>query len=138
MKVSGFTFVKNATKLYIPAKQAIASILPAVDEMIVAVGAGDPDDRTLEEIESLQSEKIKIIHTEWNVEAFPRNTVFAAETDKAMAACSGDWLFYIQCDEAMHEDYLPVVRKAMETYLNDDEVEGFLFKYRHFWGNYEH
>ena len=50
MKISGFTMIKNATKLYFPIKQSIESILPIVDEYVVALGDCDEDDKTLEEI----------------------------------------------------------------------------------------
>ena len=60
MTISGFTMVRNATNLYFPIKEAIASILPIVDEFIVALGKGDEDDATEKEILSLQSPKIKI------------------------------------------------------------------------------
>lgn len=138
MKISGFTFVKNATKLYIPAKQAIASALPLVDEFVVALGDNDENDQTRAEIESLNSTKIKIIDTVWDTENYAKNTIFAQQTDIAKAHCTGDWLFYIQCDEAIHEDYLPVVKAAMEKYLNDEKVDGLLFSYKHFWGDYKH
>ena len=46
MKISGFTMVKNAAKLYYPIKQSIMSVLPIVDEFIVALGDCDPDDKT--------------------------------------------------------------------------------------------
>jgi len=138
MKISGFTFVKNATKLYIPAKEAIASVLPLVDEFVVALGDNDPDDTTRAEIESLNSPKVKIIDTVWDTKNYPKNTVFARETDKAKEACSGDWLFYIQCDEVLHEQFHPAVKAGMNKYLNDKEVEGLLFQYKHFWGDYNH
>ncbi|NNC85000.1 MAG: hypothetical protein HKN75_02895, partial [Bacteroidia bacterium] len=48
MKISGITFGKNVSKLYYPIKPAIESILPVVDEMIIALGKGDADDNTLE------------------------------------------------------------------------------------------
>ena len=51
MFVSGFTFIRNAIKLDYPVKEAILSILPVVDEMVVAVGESDDDTRLL--IESL-------------------------------------------------------------------------------------
>ena len=138
MRVSGFTFVKNATKLFIPAKEAIASVLPLVDEFVVALGKGDADDRTREEIESLNDPKIRIIDTEWDTENYPKNTVFARETDKAKEACTGDWLIYIQCDEALHEMYHPAVEAALKKCHRDDEVEGLLFDYVHFWGDFDH
>lgn len=138
MRVSGFTFVKNATQLFIPAKEAIASVLPLVDEFIVALGKGDAGDQTRAEIESLQDPKIRIIETEWDLANYPKNTVFARETDKAKEACTGDWLVYIQCDEAIHEKYHETIRSAMERYHDDREVEGLLFDYVHFWGDFDH
>jgi len=138
MKISGFTFVKNATKLYIPAKQAIASVLPLVDEFIVALGKGNDDDTTRQEIESLNDPKIKFIDTDWDIENFAKNTIFAQQTDIAKQACTGDWLFYIQCDEAINEDYLPIVKSAIVKYDADKEVEGLLFGFKHFWGDYAH
>jgi hypothetical protein len=138
MTISGFTFVKNATKLYFPAKQSILSILPIVDEFVIAIGKGDDDDKTEEVIRSINSDKIKILHTDWETGKYPYNTIFAQQTDVAKEACSGDWLFYLQSDEAIHEKWLPVIKKACNTYLDDKKVDGFLFKYKHFWGDYNH
>src|ERR1700727_3107375 len=99
MTISGFTMVRNATKLYYPIKQAITSILPIVDEFVVALGEGDPDDKTLDEIRSINSDKIRIIHTVWDLDKYPRGMEHAHQTDIAKAAGKGDWLFYLQGDE---------------------------------------
>jgi hypothetical protein len=136
MKISGFTFVRNAEKLFIPAVEAISSILPIVDEFVVAVGRSEDGTRDL--IASIPSPKIRIIDTEWETSEYPKNTVFARETDKAKAACTGDWLFYMQCDEVLHEKYLPIVKDYLTRYIHDVEVEGFIFKYKHFWGDFGH
>jgi hypothetical protein len=138
MKVSGFTFVRNAEVLYIPVQASIASVLPLVDEMVVALGAGDPGDQTEAWIQALNSPKIKIIRTTWDTEAYPKNTIYAQQTDLAKAHCSGDWLVYIQADEALHEDDHPNLRAAMNRYLDEPRVEGFLLNYLHFWGDYQH
>lgn len=138
MKISGFTFTKNATKLYYPVKASIESLLPLVDEFIVALGDCDANDKTEEEIRSIQSDKIKIIHTIWDLKKYPNGQEYAHQTDIAKQACTGDWLFYIQSDEVVHEKYLPLIKANCEKYLKDKEVEGFLFKYRHFWGDYDH
>lgn len=136
MKVSGFSFIKNAENLYIPVKESILSVLPLVDEFIIAVG--DSQDNTRKLIESISSNKIKIIDTVWDLNHYKKNTEFAHQTDIAKKACSGDWLIYIQADEAIHEQDHPTIRKAMQDYLRHDHVEGLLFKYLHFWGDYEH
>jgi len=138
MTISGFTMVRNGAKLYYPIKQAIASILPICDEFVVALGNCDPDDRTLQEIESIGSDKIRIIHTVWDLEKYPRGMEHAHQTDIAREACNGDWLFYVQSDEVVHEEDLPRIRKRCEELLPDKSVEGILFKYRHFWGDYNH
>lgn len=138
MKISGFTFTKNATKLYYPVKASIECLLPLVDEFIVVIGDCDEDDNTEQEINSISSDKIKIIHTAWDLEKYSNGTEYAHQTDIAKAACTGDWLFYLQTDEVVHEKYLPVIKKSCEKYFPDKEVDGFLFKYRHFWGDYNH
>lgn len=138
MLISGFTMIKNATKLYYPIKQAIASILPIVDEFVVALGDCDENDTTLQEIESLNSDKIRIIHTVWDLNKYPNGMENAHQTDIAKNECKGDWLFYVQADEVIHEKYLDNISAACKKYKNDKDVEGFLFKYKHFWGDYDH
>jgi hypothetical protein len=138
MTISGFTMVKNAGKLYYPVKESILSILPLVDEFIVALGDCDSDDRTREIIHSIGNSKIKIIDTVWDVKKFPEGTENAHQTDIAKSYCTGDWLFYLQADEVVHEESLPVIYDRC-SYLNkDNSVEGLLFDYLHFWGDYRH
>lgn len=138
MKISGFTMVKNADKLYYPIRPAIESILPIVDEFVVALGDCDEDDATLAQIEAIKSPKVKIIHTVWDINTYPNGMENAHQTDIAKAACSGDWLFYLQADEVVHEQYLKTIQNACQKYLDHPEVEGFLFKYKHFFGDYQH
>jgi hypothetical protein len=138
MKISGFTFTRNATKLYYPVKAAIESILPIVDEFVVALGDNDPDDTTEQEIRSIKSDKIKIINTPWDMKNFSRGMEYARQTNLAKEACTGDWLFYLQTDEILHEKYHQEVVDACKKYLDVPEVEGFLFNYKHFWGDYDH
>lgn len=130
--------VKNADKLYYPIKQSIMSVLPIVDEFVVAVGDCDSDDRTREIIESIDDPKVKIIDTVWDIEKYPNGTENAHQSNIAKNACSGDWLIYLQADEVIHEKYLPTIQKRCEELLDDAEVEGLLLKYLHFWGDYWH
>lgn len=138
MTISGFTFLRNASKLYYPVKESIESILPVVDEFIIALGEGDADDNTLELIKSIGSDKIRVIHTKWDLEKYPNGTEYAHQTDIAKQHCNGDWLFYLQGDEVIHEDDLPEIRKRCLQLLDNKAVEGLLFNYLHFWGNYNH
>lgn len=138
MKISGFTIVRNAIKYDYPIVEAITSILPICDEVIVAVGKSE--DETLELIRSINSTKIKIVETVWNEKLREGGKVLADETNKAFAAVSADsdWAFYIQGDEVIHEKYLPVIKQAMEEFKADKNVEGLLFNYTHFYGSYDY
>lgn len=137
MKVSGFTFVRNAVKFDYPVVEGIRSILPLCDEFIVAVGNSDDD--TLGLIRSIGSPKIRIIETIWDDSLREGGRVLAVETDKALTAISpdSDWAFYIQADEAFHEDDLPKIEAAMKKYLNDKTVEGLVFNHINFYGTYD-
>jgi hypothetical protein len=138
MKVSGFTFVRNAVLYDYPVVEAIQSILPVCDEVVVAVG--NSEDETLELIKNITSAKIRIIETIWDESLRIGGKVLAVETDKAFHAISHDvdWAFYIQGDEVVHEKYLDVIRSEMEAYKDDDKVDGLLFKYHHFYGSYDY
>ncbi len=136
--ISGFSMGKNAMKLYYPMKQSVMSILPIVDEFIVVLGDSDEDDITRNEILSIGSDKIKIINTVWDIEKYPRGMEHAHQTDIAIEHCSGEWLFYLQSDEVIHEKFLPVIKKRCEELADDKNIEGLLFNYIHFWGDYEH
>ena len=138
MKISGFTFVKNAIQFGYPVVESITSILPIVTEMIVCVG--DSEDDTTKLIESIGSDKIKIIHSVWDNNLKEGGKVLAAETDKAISATAedSDWLFYIQADEVVHEKYHSGILAAMQKYKDDKRVEGLLFNYMHFYGSYKY
>jgi hypothetical protein len=138
MKVSGFTFIKNAVQFDYPAVEAIRSILPLCDEMVVAVG--DSSDSTRELIGSIPSDKIRIIDTVWDPNLREGGTVLADETNKAFHAITGnpDWSFYIQGDEVLHEQYHDAVREGMLRWKDDKEVDGLLFKYKHFYGSFDY
>lgn len=137
MKISGFTIIKNAIKLDFPVVEAIQSVLPLVDEFVVRLGKSN--DATEELIRSIDSPKIRIIPCDWDTSTYNKGgMIYAHETDLALRECTGDWCFYIQGDEVLHEDSIPVIREACKKYLNDSRVEGFLFKYLHFWGDYDH
>ena len=138
MKVSGFTFVRNAVKYGYPVTESINSILPIVDEMVVCLG--NSDDGTEELIKSIGSEKIRIIHSVWDESIREGGKVLAVETNKALdaVAADSDWLFYIQADEVVHEQYHHNISKAMQQYLTDTKVDGLLFNYNHFYGSYSY
>lgn len=136
MRVSGFSFIRNAIKYDYPVVESVTSILPVCHEFIIAVG--DSEDGTADLIRSIPSEKVKIVPTVWDPSLNKGGEILAQQTDIALSHCTGDWCFYIQADEVMHEKYLPSVKSAMERYLMDNRIQGLLFKYRHFYGSYKY
>ncbi|MBI3782638.1 MAG: hypothetical protein HY270_04480 [Deltaproteobacteria bacterium] len=105
MRISGFTFVRNAV---------------STTELLRSIG--DP--------------KIKIIETVWDTSQFVHGASNAQQTNVALKACSGDWCFYVQADEVVHEDDLEPLVQRMQTYRDDPRVEGLLFEYLHFFADY--
>jgi glycosyltransferase involved in cell wall biosynthesis len=137
MKVSGFTFLRNGQKLGYPFVASVRSILPIVDEFIIALGPCDDDTEKM--VRGIGDAKIRIIPTQWNERIQPgysvKGYVYGQQKTIALANCTGDWAFYLEADEVLHEEDLPKIRGAMETYLNDARVEALAFDYLHFYGN---
>lgn len=138
MKVTGFSFIKNAVNFDYPVVEAIKSVLPICDDFIIAVG--ECADGTYDLINSIDQDKIRIVPTVWNEDLREGGRTFALETDKAFAHISedSDWAFYIQGDEVIHENYLDTVYENMKRYKDDPKVDGLLFKYLHFYGSFDY
>ncbi|MEL6721069.1 MAG: glycosyltransferase family 2 protein, partial [Bacteroidota bacterium] len=62
MKVTGFSFIRNAIKFDYPIVEAVRSILPLCDEVVIAVGQSE--DETLELVRDIDP-KVRIIETVW-------------------------------------------------------------------------
>ena len=133
MKVSAFTFIKNGQILGYPFLQSIQSILPIVDEFIINIGESEDD--TLKMVQSIEDKKIRIIESKWNDEMRDRGYVYGQQKMIAQFNCTGDWAFYIEGDEIYHEKDLGQIKKSMEKYLNDSNVEALIFDFKHFYGN---
>lgn len=134
MKISGATFVRNGVKLGYPFIESIKSILPVCDEVVVAVG--DSVDGTREKIERIGSPKIRVIDTVWNESKRSGGEILSEQTNTALSKCTGDWIFYIQADEVLHEDDAPKIIPAVELAGGGRAVDGLAFEYLHFYGGY--
>jgi glycosyltransferase involved in cell wall biosynthesis len=136
MRLSGFSVARNAIDLDYPIVEAISSILPIVDEFVIALG--DSYDETTEVVRSIADPKLKILERVWDKALFDHGAILAHETSAALEQCSGDWCIYLQADEVIHEKYLSVILEACRKYKDDEQVEGFLLSYKHFWGDHFH
>jgi len=137
VKVTGFSFIRNAIKYDYPIRESLLSLLPLCDEVVVAVGASE--DGTLELVKSISPDKIRILETVWDDSLREGGRVLAQETQKAYDTISNStWAFYLQGDEVLHEQDYPAIRKAFADYADDPRVDGLLFRYRHFYGSYDY
>lgn len=132
MRVSGFTFLRNAVVNGYPFEESIRSLLPIVDEYIVAVG--DSEDETYLRLEAINDSKIRIVKTQWNESMTDRGFVYGQQKMIAQYQCSGDWAFYLEADEVLHEDDLKNIQAAMLASFDDGEVEALYFDFLHFYG----
>jgi hypothetical protein len=137
MKVSGFTFLRNGQRLGYPFVASIRSILPLVDEFVIALGPCSDDTEKM--VRAIDDPKIRIIPTHWNERLQPgysvKGFVYGQQKSIALFNCTGDWAFYLEADEVLHENDLPKIQSAMEKHLADPRVEALAFDYLHFYGN---
>ena len=136
MKVSGFSFIRDGERLGYPFLESLRSVLPLCDEFVIAVA--ESEDRTLEMLESLDEPKLRLIKSVWNESCRSHGYVYAQQKMIAQFNCTGDWAFYLEADEVLHEKDIDHIRAAMEFYLSDEEVEVLAFDYYHFYGDANH
>lgn len=134
MQVSGFTIIRDGVRFGYPFVESIHSVLPLVDEFVVLVG--DSQDDTLEQIQAIDSPKMVIRQSVWDPELRRGGQIMAQQTNAAMDYCQGDWCFYLQADEVVHENDLNAIERSMKQNLARPQVEGLSFRYRHFMGDY--
>ena len=137
MRICGFTIVRNAARLGYPFEESIRSLLPLVDELVVAVGRSEhADEDTWERVDAIRAgdARVKPFLTDWPA---PQGggDVLSQQTNLALDRCRGDWAVYLQADEVLHEDDLDVVRASMQDHLRRS-TEGLVFEYLHFWKSY--
>ncbi len=133
--ISGFTFIRNGVELGFPFEASIRSLLPLVDEFVVVVGQSNDD--TLDRIHAIDSPKIRVIETIWNERMADRGFVYAQQKMIAQFACTGDWAFYLEGDEVVHENELANIRASIDKHHCNPAVEALVFDYFHFYGTPE-
>lgn len=103
---------------------------------MVAVAPGEVDDGTRDLVAGLDDPRVRIVDAVWDDAR--RQEIYADLTNRALERCTGDWCLYIQADEVVHEDDHEAIRARARDLLGDRRVEGLLFDYLHFFGDYDH
>ena len=136
MKVSCFSFIRDGVKLGYPFEESIRSALPICDEFVIAVGASD--DPTWDRLQAMGEPKLKLLPTQWNEQCRSHGFVYGQQKMVAQYNCTGDWAFYLEGDEVLHEQDHERLLAAMRHYLDDEAVEALAFDYYHFYGDVRH
>jgi len=136
IKISATTYVRNGLKMMYPFIESIQSALPLVDEYIVVLG--DSEDGSREAILNLKSEKIKIVDSVWDMTMREGGKLFALQSNIGLDHARGDWILHIQADEVIHENDLSKLKKCIGQYNDQPKVEGLLFPFLNFRGDYKH
>lgn len=143
-KVSGFTIIRNGVEYDFPFIESIKSILPVVDELIINIGISTDNtkEKIIHLIKSLsekEAKKIKTFDSEWPLndpEKKKGGRILAEQTNLALEKCTGEWCFYIQADELLHEEDYDEIKKSISEASADKRIDAIVFQYVHFYGNY--
>ena len=136
--VSGFTFIKNGLKLGYPFVESIESIAPLCDEVIINIGHDPetPDDGTEEILrKTFTHPKFIFIKNVWDPKLTENGLILSQQTNLALEQCQYPIAFYIQGDEAVHQEDYPAIHDGIIHLHNNPELEGLVFDYHHFYGN---
>ena len=134
MKISAFTIIKNAIKYDYPVVESIKSLEPFVDEYIINIGDSDDETEKLIRDNFGDNPKFVLFNSVWE----PKEqgmTFFRNQTNLALEKCTGDWVFYLQADECVHEDQISSIKQEMER-ADESGKKAMMFEFLHFEKNY--
>jgi glycosyltransferase involved in cell wall biosynthesis len=134
MRISGYSIARNALRYGYPLAESLRSLLPLVDELVVAVGRSE--DKTEELVRDVGGRKLKLIRTVWDESLREGGRILSQQSNLALERCTGDWAVYLQADEVLHEDDLALIERACVRHARTP-VEGLRFSYLHFYGSYQ-
>lgn len=127
--LSGCTVVRNAVKLKYPLEASIQTYLPICDEVVVAHDPTSEDD-TEKLVQDLARRfpKIRPLACPWDLTNRNGGSEIAIQSNVAIEACEGDWVLYVQADEAIHEGDHEAIRAALER----SDLSGAVFDRKSF------
>jgi len=136
MTISAYTYVRNGLAMGYPFIQSILSVIDIVDDFVVVLG--DSTDGSREAIDALKSPKIRVLDTVWDMQLKTGGKLFAQQSNLGLAEMKGDWVIHIQADEVFHENDTTKLLDYIKRYDSNPRVEGLLFPFLNFRGDYNH
>lgn len=125
--LSGFIVLQNSDVDRYPVVEAIESVAQLCDEIVLLLPDAD----------AFAKQVLREIHHE-HLHSFYENST-ASHVEQvlfAISQCRGDWLFHLQPDEVLHDEYLPIIRNALDTCAKDVNIDALILSHRHFFGSY--
>ncbi|MCX8196179.1 MAG: glycosyltransferase family 2 protein [Acidilobaceae archaeon] len=123
-RVSCFMIVRNVLSQGYPFLEAIAQALPVCDEFLISDGMSE--DGTYEALQraAALNKKIRLYREEWPQKGFHEELRIA--TNMLLRKCQGDYVFYVQANEVVHEESWDYLRELPEIW---PEAITFSFPY---------
>lgn len=129
IKISGLTIVRNAISNGYLIAEVLDTLVAISDEVIVCDGFST--DGTFEYLSTRGD--IKLYQDVWNLQSNDGHE-FANITNKGMSRCTGDYIFYLQADELIHEDQYENLRKLILS----NEYNSISCKFHHIRYSFDH
>ena len=134
VRVSGFTIVRGARECDYPILESLRSLLPLVEEIVVVVHREDGETREM--LGALRGAPLVVVEDDWDAGPRGRGLALARLTNAALQRCRHRWAFYLQADEAVHEDDHDAIRAALARWDSRPSVDALGFRFLHFEGSY--
>jgi len=106
--ISGLTIIRNSISNGYFIEEVIDQLKSICDEVIVLDGYSD--DGTYELLKNIDD--INLYQDNWDLSSSSGDE-FRKITNLGLSRCNGDYVFYLQADELIHESNLPLIKKLI-------------------------
>lgn len=114
MLLSVHMILANAVKYDYPFREAVASVLPIADEVVLLCPPDDADGtRSACELLVREDARIRVLLDDWWRPAEGQDCLSTA-TNRCIEACQGEYHLALQADEVIHEAQAPLLRDLVE------------------------
>lgn len=126
--------IKNGVKNGYTFLESIRSIVDVADEFLISDGYSEDATYSYLEAAARKFKNIKLYRDRWDTSK--HGEAIAIMTNKLKARADCDWIYNIQADEVIHEDFLPVLHQLKNQ--RNPEYRSFAVKFLHFVGNFDY
>jgi hypothetical protein len=137
MKLSGYTYVKNAVEMDYPFEESIRSHLAFCDEVVV-VDASDKKDGTRDRLEAIKKdfpEKLKVFKADLDWTAPNYGIYDGVLKQTAREKCTGEFLWQFDSDELVNAADRPLLEDLIKQAGNLSEIPLLCLPVVEYWGS---